>query len=162
MNVLSSVFFDDSKLADGGKNGKGDVIIEQEEKEVDKDGNLVIKKEHSRIQAKRKLRKKTLEELENDEGEDVTTIRTFKIKLKENDMSDHAFSNFGLDNPKPVEPAQNEADQKRDSVFMSFIWFSIKMAVVVGIGWVLTEFFSNKFSKDEKFLKWGFFLSIII
>lgn len=137
MDALDSAFLDDSSLAGGGKDGKGDVIIEQEEKEVDKDGNTVFKRRTLRNPTKEELEKKTLQELENDEGPDVTTIRSFKIKLKENDMSDHSFSNFNLDNPKPVDPPQSEEDKNRGSLFKSFIWFSIKMAAVVGIGCIL-------------------------
>lgn len=120
----------DSNLANGGKDGKGDVIIQQEEKEVDKDGNVKIKQRTLRNPTKEELEKKTLDELEGDDGPDVTTIQTFKIKLNDNNLSDHAFSNFGLQNP--VDAKSVSGNNK--SVVKNFIWFSVKIAAVLGVG----------------------------
>lgn len=124
-------------LIGGGEDGKGDVIIQQEEKIVDKDGNVEIKERTLRNPTKEELDTKTLEELDTDEGDDVTTIKTFKIKLSDNDLSDHSFSSFGLDNPKDANTVSVNTTEGSKSVVKSFFWFSIKMGAVLGVGIIL-------------------------
>lgn len=120
-----------SNLADGGTGGKGDIIIQQEEKEIDKDGNIKIKQRTLKNPTKEELEKKTLDELEGDDGPDVTTIQTFKIKLNDNNLSDHAFSSFGLQNPVD---AKSVGGKDTKSVVKNFIWFSVKIAAILGVG----------------------------
>ena len=109
----------------------GDVIIQQEEKEYDKDGNVKIKQRTLKNPTQEDLDTKTLTELETDEGDDVTTIQSFTLRLTDNDMSDHAFSTFGLQDPKEADVMRTTDDNTKGFV-IKFFWFSVKMASVLG------------------------------
>jgi hypothetical protein len=109
----------------------GDVIIQQEEKEYDKDGNVKIKQRTLKNPTQEDLDTKTLTELETDEGDDVTTIQSFTLRLTDNDMSDHAFSTFGLQDPKDADVMRTNDDDTKGFV-KKFFWFSVKMASVLG------------------------------
>jgi hypothetical protein len=118
-------------IIDSFSNTSADVIIQQEEKEVDKDGNVKIKQRTLKNPTKEDLETKTLEELATDDGADVTTMQTFRIKLTDNDISDHAFSSFALEDPKDADSMRANNDQTGGFV-KNFFWFTVKMALVLG------------------------------
>ena len=122
---------------------KGDVIIQQEEKEVDEEGNITIKERTLRNPTQEEIDRKTIDELATDNGEDVTTIRSFKIKLTDNDFTDHAFSNFGLDNPKSAK----SSDKQQES---NYLWYTIKMTCIFGIGFIMFAAYRSYLNSNIK------------
>lgn len=119
-------------IIDSFSNTSADVIIQQEEKEIDKDGNVKIKQRTLKNPTKEDLETKTLEELETDDGDDVTTMQTFRIKLTDNDISDHAFSSFALDDPKNANDMRTNTNDQASGFVKNFFWFTVKMASVLG------------------------------
>jgi hypothetical protein len=105
------------------------------EKEVASDGTVTIKERTLRNPTKEELETKTLDELMTDEGDDVTTIKSFKIKLNDNDLSDHAFSNFGLENPNDSKPSET-SDSRTSGVIGDYFWFTVKMTAIIGVGFI--------------------------
>ena len=59
-------------------------------------------------------------------------MQTFRIKLDDNSLSDHAFSSFGLTDPKEADEMRKTDDEDRSSFVKEFVWFIIKIASVLG------------------------------
>jgi hypothetical protein len=129
MDAFHSSMVDPFLLEGGGQQGK-DVIIEQEEKEVDANGNVKIKQRLLHNPSKEELESKTLEELETDDGDDVTTMQTIRLRLNDNDLTDHAFSNFALDGVKDadeIRPTGVSGSVKK------YAWYILKASGVLGV-----------------------------
>jgi hypothetical protein len=132
LDAFQASLVDPVLLEGGGVDGK-DVIVEQEEKIIDKEGNVKVKERTLHNPTREEIDTKTLEELETDEGDDVTTMQTIRLRLSDNDLSDHAFSNFGLAEPKAA--ASVRAPQ--NNLISDFAFYTIKLGVVFLAGAII-------------------------
>eukprot|EP00344_Euplotes_crassus_P000042 CAMPEP_0197006826 /NCGR_PEP_ID=MMETSP1380-20130617/37377_1 /TAXON_ID=5936 /ORGANISM="Euplotes crassus, Strain CT5" /LENGTH=175 /DNA_ID=CAMNT_0042426617 /DNA_START=151 /DNA_END=675 /DNA_ORIENTATION=+ len=118
------------------------VIVQQEEKIVDANGNVKIKQRTLKNPSKEELETKTLEELEDDEDDPtITTIQTIRLNLNDNDLSHHTFSTFGLTDPKDVSNTWLGQDQTVTGYVKSFFWFLIKVLTILAIGLAIFKLF---------------------
>lgn len=149
MDAFTNSFNQDANNFATSAGAQGDVIIEQEEETIDADGNIELKQRTLRNPTPEELDEKTLDELKTDEGDDVTTVKTFKLKLSDNDASDHAFSSFGLDEPKSVDkPSLDTTPQM--GVVRSFFWFTFKMLTVLLVGFGIFTGYKSYLRKTVK------------
>lgn len=139
MDAFQSAFLD-PVIGNRTEDSDEDLIIEQEEKIVDADGNVKIKTRTLKNPTQEELETKTLDELEDDVDDPVrsenlpvqtiTTIQT--IRLTDNDLSDHAFSTFGLTDPKDVSQSWFSEDGTTTGYVKGFFWFILKILMVLG------------------------------
>ena len=54
------------------------------------------------------------------------------IRLVDNDLSDHAFSTFGLTDPKDVSESWFGQDGTTNGYVKGFFWFLLKILTVLG------------------------------
>mmetsp|Transcript_25275 Transcript_25275/g.22397 ORF Transcript_25275/g.22397 Transcript_25275/m.22397 type:complete len:242 (+) Transcript_25275:23-748(+) len=123
--------------------GKGDdVIVQQEEKITDSEGNVKIKQRTLTNPSKEELETKTLDELEDDvDDPTITTIQSIRLKLNDNDMSDHAFSTFGLTDPKNADEMRQGGSENNSSYVKESAWFVVKIVTVLAIGFAIFKAF---------------------